>query len=534
MKISFKNLKELSLTISKNKTKKIEILGRNRSSNSKTDKLYFGIIEGQINSDEDALKIIYNDDPGKTSALNKLKERLTQKLINTSFFVDSNQPQFSTMQQAYYTCYKNYVSSKILSGRSARATSIELAIQTLRKAHQFEFTDIAADLSRRLRFHHGTITGNHREYLRYSRLFDEYSRILKLEVDAEKCYTDIVIHLLKGSPILTFDTVEDAIDRLRIIGTQLPNVESFTIRFNYHASLAIYYIYKNEVDAAKKEINEGQKYFLGNEQRKGHKNKIFILNLILIQCLIHQKDYFEAKRVINDTIPLTEKGSINWFATLELKLLISLRSEHYQEAYEVYLLVSQRREFRQLYPYLAESWKLYRAYLEFFLRTEKIQPPADPAKRLKRFRIGKFLNDVPAFSKDKRGMNISILIVQVLLFLADRQYDQVIDRMEAIEAYCYRYLKPTSHLYRSNCFLKMLLLLPKAKFQRERAHWRGRHLLQKLRIAPAEIAFQNSEIEIIPYEDLWQQILQLLDNDANTNNKEPLRRTNRHKGSVSL
>lgn len=64
----------------------------------------------------------------------------------------------------------------------------------------------------------------------------------------------------------------------------------------------------------------------------------------------------------------------------------------------------------------------------------------------------RFLNDVPIFSKDKRGMNIPILIFHILYLILTKRYNDVIDRIVRIEKYTTRYLKKDDN-YRSNCFI---------------------------------------------------------------------------------
>ena len=50
----------------------------------------------------------------------------------------------------------------------------------------------------------------------------------------------------------------------------------------------------------------------------------------------------------------------------------------------------------------------------------------------KKFRVSRYANDVPIFSKDKQGLNVPILISQIALLLQEKKYNIVIDRMEAI------------------------------------------------------------------------------------------------------
>jgi hypothetical protein len=113
---------------------------------------------------------------------------------------------------------------------------------------------------------------------------------------------------------------------------------------------------------------------------------------------------------------------------------------------------------------------------------------------------------MPIFSKDKRGLNISILIVQILLLIHYRKHDAAMGRIESIEKYCSRYLRH-GDTFRSNCFIKMLLQIPKSKFQTNSLIRKTEKLVELIKSVPLESARQTSEIEIVPYEDLWELVL---------------------------
>jgi len=140
---------------------------------------------------------------------------------------------------------------------------------------------------------------------------------------------------------------------------------------------------------------------------------------------------------------------------------------------------------------------------------KKVEPaPSD--KRFNKFKLGKFLNSVPVFSKDKRGLNIPILIIQILFMIIRKDYDNAINRIEAIEKYCVRHLRMDEH-FRSNCFIKMLLEIPKSSFHQAAVKRKTQKLLDKLKATPQQVVNQIHEIEIIPYEVIWDYIMESME-----------------------
>jgi hypothetical protein len=82
--------------------------------------------------------------------------------------------------------------------------------------------------------------------------------------------------------------------------------------------------------------------------------------------------------------------------------------------------------------------------------------------------------------------------------------------MEALKAYAYRYLR-RDDTFRSNCFIKMLLQLPKNNFHRAAVLRKADKYWQKLQSVPINQANQGSDMEIIPYETLWRFVVDSLD-----------------------
>jgi hypothetical protein len=101
----------------------------------------------------------------------------------------------------------------------------------------------------------------------------------------------------------------------------------------------------------------------------------------------------------------------------------------------------------------------------------------------KKFSIGKFINETPVYSKDKRGHSITILVLQILFLLQRKKYGEVLDKMDALNMYCYRYLRK-GHTFHSNCFIKMVLEIPKGYFNRTAATRKAQRSVDRITNAP--------------------------------------------------
>ena len=225
-------------------------------------------------------------------------------------------------------------------------------------------------------------------------------------------------------------------------------------------------------------------------------------------CLIQLKQYGAGKAAAQKGVSFFAEGSFNWFKFQEYYFLLSMHSREYQQAYAVFTAIVEHRKFKALPENIREIWRIYEAYLHYLINTSHINSAADD-KRFNRFRLGKFLNDTPIFSKDKRGMNIPILVIQILFMILQKKYDQAINRIDSIEKYCSRYLKKDD-TYRSNNFIKLLLQIPASGFHRAAVERNAKRYLDNLQAVPAAKVNQTYEIEIVPYEDLWEIALESL------------------------
>ncbi len=230
----------------------------------------------------------------------------------------------------------------------------------------------------------------------------------------------------------------------------------------------------------------------------------------LVVCYTQMRAFDKGQQIISRYQSIFDEGSFNWFKLQELYLLLSMHTQHYTDAWRCHQSVVQHARFESQPPQIREMWKIYGAYVHYLRQAGKVEGVEDLPEAGK-FRMGKFLNEIPTFSQDKRGMNIPILIVQILFLISEREYALAIDRIEAIEKYCSRYLKQND-TFRSNCFIKMLLQMPAASFHQEAVFRKAQKHLEQLQSMPLEIANQTHEIEIIPYEDLWTMAMENLQN----------------------
>jgi hypothetical protein len=498
------NLRELVYIISQNRTNHIELLNTKKHSKSKVNRLFSAISSGDVNTDEDAFHLLYPDADSK-SAFNNLKAKLREKLLNTLFFIDPYQANHSDRQVSFFEAHKDYAAAQILLAKNAQQSAVELLKKLLKKCEHYEFSELSLMITRALCLHYSTRIGDEKRYDYYDKKRTAYEVITSLEGKAEKYYSQLILKFVnKKSP------KPHLAQQAELFCAELiPELKKCT-SYKFHLFTALIRLFQytctNDYPATLPICAEVIRFF---------EKKPFAANTPIQLCYHHQlvayiqlEDYDNARQVAELSQQLTQDGTFNWFNNLEYLFLLAMHTSRFQEAYQLFSTAIDHKRFSFLPEYVQEMWGIYHAYLHLMIDLGKVKV-AEEDNNFTPFRIQRFLNSIPLYSKDKQGMNIAILIVQILFYLQKGKYDLSIDRIETIEKYCSRYLMNPETI-RSYYFIKLLLVIPQVGFHRTAVERHTKKYLDKLRDVSSEFSQQFHKIEIIPYELLWETTLSML------------------------
>lgn len=196
-------------------------------------------------------------------------------------------------------------------------------------------------------------------------------------------------------------------------------------------------------------------------------------------------------------------SSVNWFTFMENYFLLSLHSRRYELSNALLQRVFSNTSFKMISNSAKERWSLYQMYFEIVSRKS-----ATESNIFK----NPYSLSLPEYSKDKLGFNVAILILQFIYFLQIKDSEALLYRIESLKKYILTHLKDTFSL-RSKTFLKLLILTVTEDFDADICRKKGQKLYQKLMEAPTP-GDAYAEIEIVPYEHLWEHILTILDDHS--------------------
>lgn len=472
-------------------------------SDTKLMQFYQGVHSGKLKNDREAFEYLYPDMDNR-NAYYKLKHVLNERLRNTLFFIDIKKNKFSNIKRAYLECQKMIGHFNLLLTKGARTNALYIGEKALRIAEKYEFTQEVIFLARNLASNYASIYGNRKKYCEFSEKVFAKREVFLAETMAEMFFTDLLSLYVKDKSTKTY-VYQLATDHLKQLQVYRDKVHTSNFLFAYNMLRTIKYMSINDYQACYEvtfEALEGIRHY-----RFFNTRAFGTLSFQYIACCIQLKKYEEGVAIIRELQEMIDPGTFNWYKIQELHFTLSLHTKNYREANEIYRLVKRQPNFCQLVDNTRETWIIYGAWIYLLKATGNI--PCQPGQAINGFRIQKFLNDVPTFAKDKRGLNVPILISHIFLLLQQKRHDVLLDRLDAIEKYKSRYLD-RHHNLRSNVFIDMLMQVPKFHFRRKRVVQKTKRLNARLKRVRLEVANQSHDLEIIPYEDAWEILLEML------------------------
>ncbi len=499
--MDFDVLKDLVQTITRNKIKSIEVLGNPGEEKSRTELMYDGISSGKFKSEDDVAKFFFKSD-AKDPNYRKLKNKLIRQLINTAFFVDVNQPAFNERAKAYFTAYRDFAAAVVMMTRNAVKSSIYIFQLVLEQAIKYEFTDLAADITRILRREYARVGGDYEKNQYYTTLNRKYEEKRRYEALAADYYETLVsYYLTKRSPneeihqnaTIYFD---ELLPLVQVVDTSVFYSHTYYIGLIKFSSI-------NDIRSALSLANEA----LDILSLRKNTNRATLVNFTLQKMGFYNQlkitEISEMKKMLDYCFSVVEEGDFNWFRANELHFYHCMYSKQYHEALNIYGKISKMQNFSLLDGSHHDNWLLLGGYLHLLaklglLKTEVVESIVGT------FRFGKFFNEIEVLDKDKEGMNIPLVLLPILFHLAQKTFDDQKDiSIDALEKYRQRWLANDMNR-RSDSFLKMLIAFAKKDYSSAAAEKKINKELEILKNETPEVAGQNFAVEIIPYETLWE------------------------------
>jgi hypothetical protein len=503
---------KISEVLDGHRLRQIDIIG-NEDSESRHSEFFRLLKDGNLKTDEAAAKYFFGEDASpKSIPYQQLKSSFRNRLINTLFFIDINHPSYNDFETANLTIQKEWAAINILFIKNDFRVATKLAEDLLPMALRYDLTELVIYITDRLKDIYGGQIGNVKKYTYYKRLQKEHMEIWQAEIQAKDLYQELRMHFIKSTAQKPFVS-KIAQEGLVALEPALAKYASYRLIFFAYVSKVAQYTSINDFRRGTELCDEAIRVLAAKPYSAQRAISTFMNQKLM--CLIRLKEYKEAHLIIEKTLKLQVEGSLSWFKMLEHAAALAFQTKNYNEAYVLYTLARSHSKFLNLEMRHLEIWHLYKAYLYFLASIGKIEKVTPKSDEFANFKLSRFLNDVNIFGRDSAGMKILVLIIEIALNLVDGHYGKMIDAVDAINRFRQRHLSKDHSLYRHNIMIKMIVEIPRAGFIKTDVRRKTAKNFKALQEIPVHLGEQGFGTEVIPFEEMWDFIVGMLNTVEN-------------------
>lgn len=481
---------------------------RAKASESLIYKLYKFLRVGKLEEEAIVIKLYGKGTTLTDGRYKTLKSRLKRIMLDSLLNEEVTGGSYLTYDEAYITGHRQLNLARVLVIRRAYRAARDVAQQAFKHVRSYEILPLNEGLVDVLLslylgvFRNPTLFGKYFELQKYysEASFDLGLVTSKYRVMKNKIYTNQESPIEIGKLALVF--AEEAYEIMRKY-PKVPPLQGM-VRSTYVTGLKLTGQYKEALIAA----DEAERV-LG--ECKGVSTLIVSsIGLTRVECSLHLRDFEIGRKEVDRTRVLIPLRTINAIKLSEYAVLLGLHTGNYDYAYKEIMSLDRKTLQKLPNDRVREIWLVLEAYIRLLIAAGEIEVRED-GPQLETFRLAKFINNVPGFAADKSGMNIQILVLQAMFFIVRGELSKFVDRRDALDRYCNRYLKDNDSL-RHNCFFRLLTEVVKGGFSLKSRKRKIKIILERMTSPEAIEISRKTNSEIVPYEILWRILTERIEN----------------------
>lgn len=456
--------------------------------------LFLGVKSGHYTSDSIASKGIY-DEEEVGFKFRMLKSRLNRKLLNHLFFMDFGISKAHKSAGFYQECLDYLHFSKMLLQLGEIKLATKLLYKTADQARECEYNRILHECLFMLR---DIYSASYRPKLfrTIQKEIDQNKGLLEKEEQASAIFYEskLVLNSSLTNKKRDFRPLHKSLQKVKDMSRETGSVNIFI----QYVKLSIWmFEQEGQFEKSLKFVET-----LEESLRKGKINEMrFDVNMVKIArlyALLKLRRHSEGLSLVKKHLRETDEETPAWNSFIESHVLFSIYSKDYEGATSLVLDRLNAKAFGGLDENTREKWSLYAVYL-YYLTGEKMMLELPGTERL--------LTSVPEFRKDKAGIHVALLTLQLITRIDD-DLEQLREILNAIDDYVTKFLN-NSFSKRTKIFYKLLCKITDHDRDFETILKKSKYLVDKLNNAEVE-GDVFADLEIVPYEDLWESVLKRL------------------------
>ena len=480
-----------------------------QTEDSKLGAFYKMLVNSPVQNDSEASDFIYGS-PHPDTKYMFLKSNFTSRALNSIAHLDLLRPDISDITRAVNKTYKNLFVVSVLLRLGSRKGAISLAKKTLRLSEKFEIHHVSVELLEKLRSN-ALQSGKITEYEKYlARLEDELA-ILESESKVKTLEERLLIHSAKS---LYIDEAlqEQARSALEKMEAEQDKHESYMIRMAYFRMQYMYFQLighpRQSVDACNNAIA-----YMNGMRHMTPPSRFGEFELYKLENYILARDYENGKQSALICAKYFAPGSNPWFTYRSYEFILLMHTLRFGEADAVYQEVTTHPRYKSQLAHFGERWEIFKLYLDYALDIDSQGTTGNKPKKSSLLRQDKYkkkIGEFPTYSADKRGFNVSILMMNILLLLENNRMDQLLEQVEALATYRFSHLKGKNS-YQSAILFKLIQLMVRCDFDLGKMKKKAAILERTLQNTMPSTTEIFECVQVLPPDWIWARMKNALE-----------------------
>lgn len=492
-----KELTELVTLADRTLPNHVTILNLLSKNNGDVLRLFYAVQANKFRTEAEAIE---KSKVGERTKFRQVAKELLRCLEQMALLIDFDKQVLDDFNHARIRGFQLMSMAKTLGPQACKNAAKKVADELLKVGQQYARPEFVLEAAK-VFMDYVTIVGDDlKAFDTYLNLYEAYDQWRRIEERSNVYLTRINLFYAKKKALQTPNLAlsEQYINELEKFVNVIP---SHTFHVNFYCLKAKSYMIATRYQEASMIYESAIQYFQNRPYTC--KETLSIFYYLEVANCVYLGKYQRGQTYFNKAVELAQIGSVNWYNTLELGFYLRMYEQDYAGAAALFQEASKNKRFTVLRETQRETWHILGAYLYIMQKLSGTELPEGMVPKVK---SSKFRNEIKDFSHDKMGMNIAILAAEVLLDFVEEKDDELWDRIAALEKYRERYLRNHEETHRSQLFIKILSILSKYHYDRDKFLDKAAPYLAEMRRAPLQLSNQAHELEIVPYEQLIHAI----------------------------
>jgi hypothetical protein len=450
----------------------------------------------RFKKDSDLVEFLKISDPTFRKYADELIELLNQMIAH----FDYEKGQMTAISKANAECFRETMAMEFLTFRDSLYATFEMSTKILKKAKFFGFPLYACKAIKVQIQYFSLVQPSNADVKRLRKEYADYERYWIYENEIifaayeinrlgnKKKALDPQLAILTQNLIEKFGKLEETVNSIQF------NSGFHHITIKYYQAIADHEKVLEHIELAKAYL----------KSLKFATNKALISHLYneAATCVI-LKRYEQGENAIKQAVSLfNDSGDTRWFNTLMISTYLCLHTKKYKAGFENYKNAVEHERFLTLLTANQDIWHLIGAHFKLLELSKRLKLSFVDEAWFKNFDEQRFATNEFSFNDDKKGLNITAQITQIL-FLKFRVSKSAFEaRAEPMRKYIERHIEEDDQI-RSKITLETLTEIAKNfELHSEKLPDLLADLREKLSHHPIQLYAHYHELEMMPFDDL--------------------------------